>query len=115
MLADPGRSFDEFRYSVQYYGLVLMLIHVVSLYGFNVCCDVIDFSVPALPVKNLTGSGPVHPALAGHTVLNTHICVYHVCLYSYLISFSLSLCSCFRDDWYPDVCRWPPCVFDSSP
>lgn len=22
-------------------------------------------SVPALPVKNLTGSGPVHPALAG--------------------------------------------------
>ncbi len=31
------------------------------------CLFPVIFRVPALPVKNLTGSGPVHPALAGTT------------------------------------------------
>ncbi len=33
--------------------------------------------VPALPVKNLTGSGPVHPALAGTAQHLVHFSVNH--------------------------------------
>lgn len=84
---------------------------------FLCCCSFCLFScsVPALPVKNLTGSGPFHPALAGQAALILQrmlrkgrffiddafffpplvclcVCVLHICI---------------RYDRYPDVrCRF---------
>lgn len=41
------------------------------MHGSSVC--VLCCSVPTVPVKNLNGSSPVHPALAGMT--NTHLVI----------------------------------------
>lgn len=55
----------------------LMLLNVLSVY----------FRVPTVPVKNLNGSSPVHPALAGKKIYSLdHTFMSKTCLsFSYYV------------------------------
>lgn len=63
-------------------------------------------SVPALPVKNLTSSGPVHPALAGYSSSTYCTQLLSQSMAPRSIQFPPVVAVCFRYDRDPDVrCR----------
>lgn len=68
--------------------------------------------VPALPVKNLNGTGPVHPALAGNgwRSQKEHPWVLRGRARDGM-NRQTSLSPC-RDDGHPDVCCWTACLPD---
>lgn len=44
------------------------LFNIILYVSEGKCVFVLALSVPTVPVKNLNGSSPIHPALAGKTV-----------------------------------------------
>lgn len=77
------------------------LIAVFTLFYFS--C-----SVPALPVKNLTGSGPVHPALAGQTCCSAWKSKLKEKRFFSYLSWNAFINSSFPIFYMSVCCAYPP-------